>query len=218
MPLVVTSEEYAQEFKLAVASADSDITKLLEVSQPYLDQWEQQLTHVDTEKELNYIILCRLLSPKEPEKALEMIAAWVKWAETSSSVKEELQYLFLQRIRRFKYSPTLARPVTIEYVIARDFKYGLHHFISYAYAKRQRDALDRAESTDTIELSYVPTIPDYLLMNNMKLNRWQSYLFQLMLDRDTSTSRAKLSHYKRSNLFHEEKKIWQLLNKKLSDS
>lgn len=218
MQLEVTSEEFALEFKAVLSSPDSDISKLLEISQPHLDKWEEQLNGNIIEKDIGYITLCRLLSPGCSDKALEMVKCWVAWAKSSSSIKEELQYLFLQRIRKFRYHPSLARPVMVEYIVARDFKLGLRHFILYVYRKQARDALCRADRTDTIDISYTEEFPDYLLIDSMALNKWQSYIFHLIVSGDTSINRAKLAHYKRRNLYREEQKIWQLLNKKLSDS
>lgn len=218
MQLEVTSEEFALEFKTALSSPDSDVTKLLEISQPHLDKWEQQLTGYTTEKDIGYVTLCRLLSPDSSNKALEMVKCWVMWAKSSSSIREELQYLFLQRIRKFKYHPSLARPVMVEYIVARDFKLGLRHFILYVYRKQGRDALFRADQTDTIDILYAEEPPDYLLLENTGLNQWQSYLLHLIVSGDNSITRAKLAHYKRRNLYREEQKIWQLLNKKLSDN
>jgi hypothetical protein len=56
---------------------------------------------------------------------------------------------------------------------------------------------------------------DFLLLKNLNLDAWQSYILYLIKEGYTSIDRAHLTKTNRRNLFREEKQIWESLKQML---
>ena len=124
LPLKVESSIFVNTWKACIADKQSDLTYVLCMMEPVFVHWERLLKARDLKEDINFLTLCRMLDP-DPSVALNKIKKWVAWAESSSSVKEELIYIFIERMRKFKYSPSSASDRMVEYVVAKDFKRGL---------------------------------------------------------------------------------------------
>ena len=103
LPLEVESSYFAEVWKRCTKDKTSDLTELMQIMDPAFDKWEDFLVKRDLDIDINYLTLCRILSP-DPELALKKIASWVEWADTSSSVKEELQLIFRESAENALYS------------------------------------------------------------------------------------------------------------------
>jgi len=213
LPLKITSEDFAEEWLKCVSNKSADLSKLLEMMHPVFDTWRKQILLKEGIDEINFTTLCRLLSLK-PSKALEKIDLWANWVENNSSIINELQYIFLERIRKFKYKPSSAKPIMIEYIVARDFKLGIYHHMRKILRLINRDAIYNLEDKYDFEIAITFKTPDYLLLKNIGLTPWQSYLFYLLKQGYSSTARSKLTKLHRRNLHKEEKQIWLLLKRK----
>jgi len=217
MSLEVSSEIFVSEWGRCIADKKSDTTELMKMIKPFVADWETQLRQQAQETNLHYTTLCKLLSKSIPE-SLSMVRCWVSWAESTSSIENELTYLFLERVRRFKYYPTLAKPTMVEYVIARDYKLGLNHFIRNVWKRHNRDAHLTAEYGVDYDIEIEYAYPDPFLFNKTHLNQWQVYLLNLMLTNYNTTERSDLTHMHRRNLHVEEKNIWDSIKQRLSDN
>lgn len=217
LPLHVDGGEFSKEWLRCISDKESDLTELIEMMQPVFQHWKRKLLSIDMKDDINYLTLCRLLSP-DSDKALKLIKNWIDWAEINSTIIEELEYLFVIRTRKFKYKPALARSSMIEYIVARDFKHGLYHHIRFANRLKERDALYHSESIENIEIAVEFDTPDYFLLDAIKNNEWDSYLFHLISQGYTSVERSTLTKIHRRNLYKEEKEIWDLAKQKLFDS
>ena len=192
----------------------SDMTRLLEVIDPFISKWEDLLTGKEETKDINYIALCRMLSPKDPAIAIEKISSWVQSIHAPGSVYDELVYLFIERVRRIKYKPKLAKPLAIEHIVANDFRMGLNHVIRGACRRIERDAFTKAESYEKIEIPVLVEYADYLLIENLNLDRWESYLLHLLKQGFSSVERSQLTHFHRRSLYTQEQNLWHLLKQK----
>lgn len=218
MPLEVDTETFIAEWKKCILDKSSDTQHLFIMLEPFLDHWESQLKRKSEVEHINYSTLCSLLSDN-PETSLLMIKKWIEWVQSTSNIKNELSYIFLERVRRFKYYPSLARPIMVEYVIARDFKLALKHHITGIWRKIHRDAHYIAEYDVDFDLEFDYSYVDTLVYKEIeKLTNWQQYLLKLILDQYSSKDRSELTLIHRRNLYIEEKKIWDLVKLKLLDN
>lgn len=218
MPMDVKTTTFIAEWKKCILDDSFDTTDLFAMLEPFLEHWEKQLRKQDPTEHINYSTLCSLLSD-DMELSLNKISRWLSWADSTSTVKNELAYIFLERIRKFKYYPSLARPIMVEYVIARDFKLALKHYITGIWRKVHRDALLTAEYGVDFDIELDYSYPDPLIYKQLeKLNNWQQYLLKLIIEQYSSKERSELTLIHRRNLYIEEKKIWDLIKLKLLDS
>ena len=213
LPLKEESIIFAECWTECAKNKASDLTRLLKMMEPVFKSWEDFLLCKKYEIDMNFLTLCRLLD-SDPAIALIKIKRWTKWAKSSSSIKEELQLIFIERIRKIKYTPDLASSKMLEYVVARDFKRGLHHHIRAINRLKSRDALFYADVFDEIEIETYTNETDYWLLDIIKSNKWNSYLFHLISEGYTSIERSQLTKLHRRTLYNEEKKICQLLKPK----
>ena len=182
--------------------------------EPVFDRWEHFLLRKNYDIDINFLTLCRMLSA-DPDLALSKIDNWIEWAQSSSSIKEELQLIFLERVRKIKYTPDIASDKMVEYVVARDFKRALHHHIRAINRLRYRDCLFHADIFDEIEIEAYTEEVDFWVLDRIKSNKWNSYLFHLISEGYTSVQRSELTKIHRRTLYNEEKKLCQLLKPKL---
>ena len=213
LPLGIPSEDFSEEWKKCIGDPNSDLTFLFELMDPVFTHWSNFLSRKTLENDINFNTLCRLLS-EDADEALKMIDDWINWIEqNSSSLEDELKYIFLERTRKIRYEPTLARPVMVEYIVAKDFKLGIYHRIRSICRYIKRDAFFYLDPSD-FEIATTFKMKDFLLIKNLDLNAWQSYLLYLLKEGYTSVERSNLTKTHRRNLYNEEKEIWQLLNQK----
>lgn len=217
MPMDTPTSVFVDEWKACIENASHDTTRLFTMLDPFIAHWKSQITAQTYDYHINYLTLCNLLSD-DLDESLNMIRCWVDWAEKTSSVESELRYLLLERIRKFKYFPTQANPIMAEYVIGRDFKLALNHYIRDIWRKHNRDALLSAEHSIDFDAEYSYTYPDYIMWKNLNLDTWQSYIIKLIIDEYSSKDRSDLTLVHRRNLYLQEKKIWDLIKLKLLDS
>jgi len=214
LPLTVDGRVFSEEWLKCIGDPKSDLTKLIEMMKPVFIHWEKKLLSLDLSDDINYLTLCKLISLNLDE-ALKHINIWIEWAVNTSSIQEELEYIFIQRMRKFKYKPALAKPGMIEYIVARDFKLGIHHHMRSINRLATRDALFTAESLEDYDIIDEVDFPDFFLLETIKGNDWNSYLFHMIANGYTSTERSQIVKIHRRNLYKEEQQIWQLLKQKL---
>jgi hypothetical protein len=205
--LKVTSKEFTREWEACWKDQSRDITYLTSIATPLIDHWEALLTKPEYPRDIGFISLCALLDNTNMDSALQIVSSWVHWAEQLTSVREELEILFIEHIRKARYYPRLARPVMAEYVIARDFKSRL---VSKIKLHRHPDFEHDTHSPDTI-LCIVPEYPDYLMLKNLGLSNWESYLLKMMKERYSVLEISKLNRIPRETQYYEEKEIWDYL-------
>lgn len=217
MPLNVSTETFIGEWGRCIDDKASDTTELIKMLQPFVTHWESQLRNQTQAYHINYVTLCKLLS-SDIDSSLSMIRAWLNWADNTSTVQNELTFLFLERVRKFKYYPTLAKPIMVEYVIARDFKLALRQYITSIWRKTNRDAHFQAEYDVDYDEEIVYDYSDSIIVRDLKLDSWQNYLIDLILSNYSTVERSNLTLMHRRNLYTEENKIWDLIRLKLLDS
>ena len=214
LPLEVDSSSFVSVWKACAKNKNSNLTALMQMMEPVFDRWEHFLLRKNYDIDINFLTLCRMLSA-DPDLALSKIDNWIEWAQSSSSIKEELQLIFLERVRKIKYTPDIASDKMVEYVVARDFKRALHHHIRAINRLRYRDCLFHADIFDEIEIEAYTEEVDFWVLDRIKSNKWNSYLFHLISEGYTSVQRSELTKIHRRTLYNEEKKLCQLLKPKL---
>lgn len=213
MPLKVSSEVFTNEWERCWRDEGSDLTKLHRMVRPFLLHWEAMLTRPEYPKDINYVTLCRLVSPDSVERALNLIDSWVRAATQSSSVYEELEMLFVERVRTLNYFPGFAKPLMAEFVIARDYKLALRHKI---VAILTQAGAEITYGMDPQDPSLIPTshpFPDTLLVKNLDLDPWESYLLELVRRGCALKDMEALTHIPTEHIFYEEKAIWRKLER-----
>ena len=217
MPLEVTSNIFSMEWKACWEDSDRDVTQLLNMIQPFLDHWKALLTNIAYPRDIHYSTLCQLFG-KNVEEAVGIIKGWVRYAENTTSVMEELQMLFLERLRRLKYFPNRASHIMAEYVIARDFKYNLMHKISTVLGQNGSEVEYQLNPEDPDEICVEYNHPDYILIKGLDFNLWESYIFTLLKMGTTTSDTSRLTRIPRVSMLRQEQKIWQSLETKQFDS
>ena len=213
LPLKVESSTFGDLWKSCILDKQSDLTTILQMMEPVFNHWEMLLRTKDFNQDINLLTLCRMLDP-DPSEAISKIESWVLWADSSSSVIEELIYIFIERIRKFRYTPSSASDKMIEYIVAKDFKRGLYHHIRAINRLKTRDALFYSETFDENDFAINTVFPDFYVLNIIKSNNWKSYLFHLISQGYSTTERSELTKLHRRNLYKEEKKLCQLVKQK----
>ena len=213
LPLKVSSSIFANAWKICVTNKQSDLTDILDMMKPVFAHWEKLLTRQAIEDDINFLTMCRMLDP-DPQKALFKIKQWVMWAENTSSIEEELCLIFIERIRRIRYIPSLASDKMIEYVVSKDYKLGLHHHIRAINRLKMRDALYYSEQLEDDDFTIEVTFPDFFLIKKIQSNDWNSYLFHLISEGYSTIERSELTKLHRRNLYKEEQKICHLVKLK----
>lgn len=212
LTLSVSQEAFANEWKKCISDKSSDLSEIMIMIEPFLKIWEKQLKNIFNPN-IHFLTLCKLLSKKDINIAVNMVKDWVSWVETDSTIEHELKYLFIERLRNFKYKPALARPHSVEYIVAKDFKLALRNYIRTICRLVKKDVIYSAVYQEYETLHTVEN-PDVLLIKNLKLDNWQSYLLQLYKQGLSSSGRAQKLHIHRRDLYKEEKQLWDLLREK----
>lgn len=216
LALEMPSKEFVKIWTSCIEDKKSDLTELLKAMNPVFDRWVKLFTSELHEDDINYLTLCKLISP-DSDEAKKSLSIWLQYIEVNSDLKSELQYIFIERMRKFRYIPTLASNKMIEYIIAKDFKLGIHHHVRYILRLVSREALYHADIDTTIEIGISEEVPDYFLLKriNLDLTQWQSYLFFMIQQGYSSVKRSELTRIHRRNLYNEEQKIWHLIKQTL---
>tara|TARA_B100000700_G_scaffold278126_1_gene326022 strand:+ start:78 stop:752 length:675 start_codon:yes stop_codon:yes gene_type:complete len=210
--LSVKPEEFAQEWLTCITDNKSDLTSLLKMMEPAFLHWTKVLKEERID-DIFVVALAQMLD-KNPKEAKKKISNWVEWSQDNSTIYAELQYIFIERVRKIKYKPVLAKPFAIELLVAKDFRIGLHSQIRSKNRLIDREALYHEQQKD-FDIAVTFTLPDFFVIRNIfKANRWSSYLFHLITQGFSSVKRAELTKTKRRNLYTKEKEIWDSLKKR----
>lgn len=216
LALEIETEDFVEEWKKCVTDKQSDLSILIDMMNPVFIKWENLLSKKDLSDDIGYTTLCKLISPN-PEEAKETISLWLQYIENTSDFMSEIQYIFIERMRKFKYVPTLASSIMVEYVVAKDLKLALYHHIRYVSRLINREALYHSDIESNLEIQIEEELPDFFLLKNIDadLNPWQSYLFFMIKEGYSSVKRSELTRIHRRNLYKEEQTIWHLIKQKL---
>ena len=113
-----------------------------------------------------------------------------------------------------RYTPDMAGDKMVEYVVARDLKRALYKHIRAINRLKHRDCLYKAQVFDEIVIETYTNEVDIWVLDKIKSNKWNSYLFHLISEGYTSKQRSDLTKMHRRTLYNEEKKLCQLLKPK----
>jgi len=207
-----SSEEFSQEWRNCILDASSDLTCIIDMMEPAFLHWGKVFLKKEHEPDMLYTTLCKLLS-SEKAKAEEKITLWLDWVDKNSTLEDEFKFIFIERVRKFKYIPEQATPIMVEFIVAKDFKYGIYHQIRSVTRLLKRDALFSANFENDFEISVFEEPADILLLKTIEINtnNWQSYLFSLLKRGYTSIKRSEFTKIHRKTLYNEETKLWEHL-------
>ena len=210
MPLRCEPEEFAQEYHACRQNPDRPTDNLYRLVTPFFEHWDQMLRDHNQPKDINYAALCQRLVPTG-ETPFELLNHYVNWADQVSSVREELELLFFERLRHIRYYPTAANPRMVEYVVAMDFRNYLKNRIQYS-GRHPIDIPSPELTFSSLEVEDVH--PDHLLLKNLGLDAWESYLLTLMKKGLSALEIAELTRLPRKTFAQEESEIWHKLKTK----
>jgi hypothetical protein len=209
MPLDCTSEEFATEYLACRQNPDRPTDHLYSLIMPFFSHWERMLREPEYPKDINYLALCRRLYPQE--EPFELLEYFINWADQTSSLREELELLFFERLRNLKYYPKLAAPRMAEYVIAMDFR----NYLKDKIVSSARHPIDVPCSEITFDgLEVEDAHPDHLLLKNLGLDAWESYLLHLLTLGMNTMEISALTRLPRKTFANEENEIWHRLRQK----
>lgn len=213
LQLDVSSEEFAAEWESCVKNRASDLTQLIQMMQPAFNYWIQLLKgKADSRHDINYVTLCNLLNKQEPNKATSRIKAYVGFRGTD--LFWELQMLFIRRLRKMRFFPALARPIAIEYIVARYLKWDTWLDIKRVEASNRH--LEKATLYFNPPTIYEPDYNKIVLSREIRdeFDDFQYYLYYLIMEGFNLAERTCILNYDRRNLYKEESKIWHHLKQK----
>lgn len=210
MPLHCTSSEFVTEYLACRQNPKRPTNHLYFLVAPFFDHWVSMFTEPSYSKDLNYIALCQRLRPREDEP-LKLLQEYVDWANQTSSLREELELLFFERLRELRYYPKLASPKMAEYVIAMDFR----NYLKDRIVRSAAYPIDIPSPELTFKSLRVEMVyPDLLLLKNLGLNAWESYLLQLLKLGMSTLEISTLMRLPRKTFANEEQELWHRLKQK----
>lgn len=209
MPIGCSAEEFTAEYRLCMEDPRRSTNKLNKQIEPFVVHWEQMINVSNYPKDINYITLCKLLHAHGDP--IDILSAYKDQIKQTTSVKEELEMLFFERLRNLRYFPKHAAPAMAEYVIALDFR----NYLKDRIVSATKAPID----TPVEELSFTTLLttdnyPDYLLLKNLGIDAWQNYLLMLILMGKSSAGISSISHVPRKTFSNEEHDIWHRLKTK----
>jgi len=202
------------EWKSVCLDHSSDLTNIYTIIKPSLVHWEKILSSGRYIEDINIYTLVNLLSEDVNQGAI-ILKTWVSETKRTSSILDELTFIFIKRMRKVKYIPRANSDKIIEYVIARDLKLGLKDEILSFWSRYRRENSFNVNEISTDNFVYYDKLPDYYLVDTIKKDYWLYYLCSLIYQGYTSIQRSELTHIKRQNLYREEKELWHLLKSRL---
>lgn len=211
LALNVESKIYVEEWRRCWEDKNRDMTNLVTMAEPAINTWAAMLTR-EQAPDINITSLCAFLDP-DPTEALAKIDDWITWCNTHTTVKDQLWYLYIKHVRTANYFPSFANPLMAEYVLTRDFKFQLKEDIKKA---KVRYYVEEPYDPKFTQVGYTPTHPDYLLIKNLGLTNWETYLLWWVGNGLTYRHAAETTHIPFDTLRRELRYIWHLLKKNCS--
>jgi len=182
---------------------------------PFLEYWVSMLTDPSTEPDLTYQKLHLRLKAisnlgATPEEA---IARWIRHAEQVSSVYEELALIYFRTIRQPKYIGRGVRPEVGLVLFSNYFRSILKREIA-----NNRDPLvDAARLGDRFpERIHEDGHTDHLLIKNLNLSIWESYLLEIMRYSPTGLEISRRTHLIYNLGIKCKDRLWYKLNDSFS--
>jgi hypothetical protein len=206
MPLDCTSKTFVQEYLACRQDPKRSTNLLYTYLLPFFENWDRMISEPDYPKDINYFSLCGRLGT--PNEAIDLIKHFAQWSQRTSSVREELELLFFERLRRLRYYPKIAAPAMAEYVIAMDFRNYLKDRIVWTTC-HPIDVHDLELTFETEDL-----YPDHLLLKSLGFTPWEIYLLSLLKLGMTTVEISKLTRLPRKTFSNEEIDIWHKLKQK----
>lgn len=205
LPLKVTSKVFIDEWRECLKDKKRSLNTLWQMLTPAFDHWEAMFLG-NAKKDIGYASM--YMSLKSRNRGYDVLENWIEQTTLISSIRDELQTVWLLTIKRMRYFPWLAKPKMAEYVIARQFIFRMQDHID-GNSKRRIETVP-LESKHDVE-SYEDSHPDYLLLKNSKLSDWELYLLTLTIEGLAVLDIANTCHIPRETFYYEEKKIWKKL-------
>jgi hypothetical protein len=208
MCLAGTYGQFKEEWLKVWTNRSADSTALLSLGKPFIENWEKQLLMKSASPDFHYQTLHMRLEGSGYDPHI-LIQRWVASISSVSSVKEELELLFLKLARTNGWFPKAASPQNTAYLFAHMFKGYLQREITNSL-----DPLVDAFYMVNIE-ECVPiedTHPDYLHIQALCLDQWDSYLLLMIRQGYDRTSMSELTHIPEHIVRLERKVIWNRIS------
>lgn len=216
MPLEVSSEVFASEWRACWEDSTRDLTALYKIMIPWFDYWERVLTTTDGYEDIQFISFCHLIHSTNPGKALERIKLWVEDRERFLSIREELELVFLEHVRNCHYYPSYATPIMAEWVISKEYKIRLRDKIIRRVNLKCFPCRELLGVKPLEEPSYVPTYRDVLLLEKVQEvadTKWLKYLLLLIFQYKDCMEIERLTHIIRGSSQQDREKLWNTLER-----
>ena len=203
--LKTDSKTFVEEWKACVENKKHDMSKLLNIIEPYVIHWYNLLTDKNYPRDIQISCLYTSLDSKE-SYGIDKVEAWV---EKTDDLKEELRYIACEVIRATQYFPGTTRTIMIEYIFAVLYRNYLKDHI-----KRQLRDIQVVFLPEELILekqTIEQECNDVFLLDNATSSRWERYLLYLIYNGHSTSEISSIVKLPRETFYYEEKHLWEKL-------
>lgn len=208
MPLLVSSEEFIEEWHSCLKDKARNLSKLLEMTKPFFDNWENMLLEPGAEKDLGYMSFVFLVDGAGFDP-IEDIKSWASYLKQTDDLRPTLVRNLLLLLKELRYTSRSAFKAEV--------------FISVMFVRRLLSEFKKTkapldfpvEASTFSELAHTDSHPDWLFIKNAKWNRWEGYLLTLYLKGIQNAYELSLqSCIPYTTITREDNNLWHHLNQK----
>jgi hypothetical protein len=187
MPSSIDPVEFKKLYIQIISDKQSDPTEFISYIQPFLEEVSNAILSKNQEYYFYYFLLKNIESFTN-ETALD------RWL-AEKTLKEDLNFILLKRLRNIKTIPSQAKPVMSQFYFVTDFRLAISNFIKKHYKTNKNLYL-----SETIDYSYnEPNVID-------TGNNWYDYLLTMLSLGYSVTEISSLTGYSRTTIYKELKK------------
>lgn len=206
----VSISEFDRYFRLIIRGDKRYIEHVQFMLQPYVAYWIKHLKYpTEQAADIQKLILVKDLTyyHKDP---LQAIDDYVFQIELFSSLEEELNYMIIKTLLKFKKIYSAATDLAM----AKAFAVRYRKVLRDSILRLLRRTIDKKYHVRNIKDKFhIDIHPDYLYLKNMELTEWESYLFELRSHDLDLYQISDICKIQRETFFYEDKELWKKLNK-----
>jgi hypothetical protein len=204
---------------------DKSLVDLLASMQTNFKTWARLIKNDLYYEDFTIYSLCRFLNaddrPEGPvHKKLKIYKQFLK--ENEITIYDDIVFLFLEFLSKDTIDINYFKPKFFKrflYHVAMEMKYLMFKRIRTVNQVYKRDALCyKTKKFDKIAIALIDTYDYSNLVNTDVLTLYEQYFLTLVQYGFTFSERMALMHNTRKQQTIEEKELWDLLKKKLSDN
>lgn len=187
MPPSIDPVEFKKLYIQIISNKTSDPTEFISYIQPFLEEVSKAIFSKN-QNYYFYFFLLKNIKCFTNEKAIDR---WLK----NKTLKEDLNFILLKRLRNIKTIPYQAKPVMSQFYFVTDFRLAVSNYIKKHYK------IDKTLYL-TEDIDYYYTEPNIIETGNS----WYNYLLIMLSLGYSITEISSLTGYSRTTIYKELKK------------